>query len=463
PTVVRPSASVSDDTQSGQTLPAAVEWGNYIRWGLIAAVVLTAVGLASSVYVSYAESSRNTKLRSLWDEYHKAVFDKKSDEDRVDALEKLAADNTTIRGSGVHAHVLSSLAHANFEMAQSPRRTLESRAASLERAIQLNKQLAENEPFKSNPSFGPIAVQNLATAYEQKQVNEVASTKYYDDAIKTLRGAMYKDDAKEADPTKDMKSHFLFNKMTAQLGRLYWLRGLKKIELDANKSADAAKGDNDFALYYVKQALDSGISAVEKDRFGKDFKGNWREEAAYIKSLLEPIGKMMPGGVAPAMKLEAKAAVTIDAAPKGAVAAATTATITTTTPHKFVTGDNVIISGVAVAGYNGSFAVASVPTPNSFTYTVAAGLAASGGGSAEVKGDAKKEDVKKEEPKKDEKKAGALIRGGTQNAVAINSEAPAQHMSYAQIQAMLKQGRSAMCQCVRCVNPDKAIGAKLEE
>ncbi len=61
----------------------------------------------------------------------------------------------------------------------------------------------------------------------------------------------------------------------------------------------------------------------------------------------------------------------------------TTVTITTATPNGFAAfsnGDEVAISGVSVAGYNGAFTIANV-TPTSFTYTAAAGLTtpASGG------------------------------------------------------------------------------------
>lgn len=471
---MRPSASVSEEPKPGQAAPSEIDWAHYVKWGILAALVLTAVGLVSSVYVTYSEKSRSERLRAEWDEYHNAIFEKKSDDDRIEALEKLA-DNPKVKGTTVHAYILASLAHANFEMSQSPRRKIEARADALDRAIGLNRLLATTEPFMSNPSFGPPALQNVAIGLEQKQVNDPKSTQYYDEAIKTLQGALYKDDSKDADPRKEMKASFLFDKMNAQLGRLYWLRGLRKIELDPAHATTAADSDNAMALTFLKKALEAGISSVEKDRFGTDFKGSWREEAAYIKSLLDPKGRMMASGVAPAMKIPSKAKVSIDAAPKGATATASTATITTTTPHKFEAGDMVTVEGVVLAGYNGTFSILTTPTPNSFSYVVSAkDLAASGGGSAEVKGnEAKKDDVKKpdepkkadepkkEEPKKDEpKKTGALKRSSSSDALASESS---QHMSYAQIQALLKAGRPALCQCPRCVDPDKAIGAKLTE
>ena len=75
----------------------------------------------------------------------------------------------------------------------------------------------------------------------------------------------------------------------------------------------------------------------------------------------------------------------IAASPAGATESASTVTITTTSPHGFLTGQSATIAGVGVAGYNGTFTIASVPTTTTFTYTdTNTGLAASGGGTATV-------------------------------------------------------------------------------
>jgi len=64
-----------------------------------------------------------------------------------------------------------------------------------------------------------------------------------------------------------------------------------------------------------------------------------------------------------------------------------TVTITLTTPAiNLKAGNTVIISGVGVAGYNGTFTVASVLSNTSFTYTDTTGLAASSGGNVSVIG-----------------------------------------------------------------------------
>lgn len=72
-------------------------------------------------------------------------------------------------------------------------------------------------------------------------------------------------------------------------------------------------------------------------------------------------------------------------APTGAVENGSTVTLTTTDPNHFTVGDTVIVAGVAVTGYNGSFPITAV-TDNTVSYTDSTtGLAASGGGTAAVK------------------------------------------------------------------------------
>ena len=73
---------------------------------------------------------------------------------------------------------------------------------------------------------------------------------------------------------------------------------------------------------------------------------------------------------------------TIGASPLGAVEVGSTVTITTTAAHNFVVGQTVTISGVGVAGYNGTFTIATV-SATKFSYNLPiSGLAASGGGTA---------------------------------------------------------------------------------
>jgi cyclophilin family peptidyl-prolyl cis-trans isomerase len=65
----------------------------------------------------------------------------------------------------------------------------------------------------------------------------------------------------------------------------------------------------------------------------------------------------------------------------GASEAGNTVTITTTAPHRLMVGQKVVITGVSVAAYNGSFTIDSIPTDTTFTYTnPTSGLADSGSG-----------------------------------------------------------------------------------
>ena len=71
----------------------------------------------------------------------------------------------------------------------------------------------------------------------------------------------------------------------------------------------------------------------------------------------------------------------------GATEAGNTVTITTQLPHGRAVGDNVTISGITVAGYNGSFVITAVPTPRTFEYTnPVAGLAPSGANNSGTNG-----------------------------------------------------------------------------
>ncbi len=77
------------------------------------------------------------------------------------------------------------------------------------------------------------------------------------------------------------------------------------------------------------------------------------------------------------------AAVTIAASPTGAIENGFLVTITTTTAHGLSAGQSVTVSGVGVAGYNGTFPVVAAPSSTQFTYIAgASGLAASGGGTS---------------------------------------------------------------------------------
>lgn len=107
--------------------------------------------------------------------------------------------------------------------------------------------------------------------------------------------------------------------------------------------------------------------------------------AAYFVDVLEFLRQsgVNASSFTPLDVLVGQRKISILASPNGAVQASSTVTITTSVPHDFAPLSWVAISGVGVAGYNGTFQVVSTPTPNTFTCVNAAvGLAISGGGNA---------------------------------------------------------------------------------
>ena len=91
------------------------------------------------------------------------------------------------------------------------------------------------------------------------------------------------------------------------------------------------------------------------------------------------------GRANPTATVDQGTALALDSLISSATEATNTATITTVGAHGFSTGETVVISGVGVGGYNGTFIITATPTVNTFTYTDAtAGLGASSGGTANV-------------------------------------------------------------------------------
>jgi hypothetical protein len=71
----------------------------------------------------------------------------------------------------------------------------------------------------------------------------------------------------------------------------------------------------------------------------------------------------------------------ITASPIGARESGNVVTITMSAAHNLVVGQKVVIAGVGVTGYNGTWTVATTPSPTTFTYyNPISGLASSGGG-----------------------------------------------------------------------------------
>jgi autotransporter-associated beta strand protein len=123
-------------------------------------------------------------------------------------------------------------------------------------------------------------------------------------------------------------------------------------------------------LYGTETDIDAGwITIEDPTALGVPIPG--------VAGTLQPPVKVA-SGAALHLKPELR---TIAASPLGATEIGSTATITTTTPHELQAGDTVTVSGVGVAGYDGTFTILSVPSPTTFTYALpVTGLANSGGG-----------------------------------------------------------------------------------
>ena len=80
------------------------------------------------------------------------------------------------------------------------------------------------------------------------------------------------------------------------------------------------------------------------------------DEIAVVSITASPTGATQP------------AAVAIAASPAGATENGYLVTITTSSAHGLTAGQTVTIAGVAVAGYNGTFTVVSVPNSTQFTF-----------------------------------------------------------------------------------------------
>ncbi len=91
------------------------------------------------------------------------------------------------------------------------------------------------------------------------------------------------------------------------------------------------------------------------------------------------------GRANPTATVDQGTALANDSLISAATEAGSTVTITTVGAHGFTPGETVVISGVGVGGYNGTFLITATPTVNTFTYTdPTTGLGASSNGTANV-------------------------------------------------------------------------------
>ena len=348
-------------------MEAVTQWA---RWIVVACVVLGVVGLISVAVVSLNDKAKTERSRQNWDEVFKALKDKTKPEQAVTAYEGLV---DKVVGSPTHAYVLMELGDMHFKDATNPSKSVEDRAASLKKAEALFETVATKEPYASNPAFGPLAIEGLALGLEQE--------KNYDKAISLIEDNLPK-----------WESHFMRNKLAAQLGRLYYLRSLTKTGADADKDRVAAR----------EKLTDVLHQAAEQEQ------GKWRDQAMFIKAIVDKPGKALIDGKVPPAK--------IPVAPP--------------------------------VGGAGPIEKKDAPAPEK---------------KDEVKKDAPATPAeKKDEPKKEEKKDEPKKTGSVEQRNLPASE----HLSFAQIQQALKEGRTAFCGCARCQTAnggDKEVKARLIE
>jgi hypothetical protein len=172
----------------------------------------------------------------------------------------------------------------------------------------------------------------------------------------------------------------------------------------------------------------------------------WRETAEYVKSLVDKPGKALPDGKAPPEKPRAAEKVENKAAPAPVPAP----------------GDAKAATPVPA---DAKAAPAPVPAPGdakAATPVPADAKAAPAPANADKKDEPKKDEPKKDEKAKDDKdkkselkKDGAKDSGEAEipNLDGDPSAVPASasgHLTFAQIQKALKEGRPAFCGCPRC-------------
>jgi len=370
----------------------------YARWAVLGCVIAGAVAVVVVLVVSSNERSKVEERRRGWDEVHKALKEKTKPDEQIAALEGVAGK---VKGTPAHAYVLINLGEIYFAQAVKPENLPEQRGAALKKAIQLFELVATQEPYRSNPAFGPLALASTAMAYEQGQD--------YDNGIRVLSEGLKR---------SDLETHFSYNKLVAQLGRLYYLRSLSKPQ-DSKEAQD----DREQARKHVSDTLRTLRAKKDSETFNRQNE-EYLRSLEYLKSLVDKPGKLLPDGKAPPAK-----------------------------PKPEVKPPDVTPPEVKTEGKKDEPAKVEAKPGEAKK-------------EEPKKDETKKEDVKKEELKKDtpkeDKKQGSALPKSEDAAEAPRLSASG-HITFSQIQQALKEGRTAFCQCPRCGTDDKATRAKLVE
>ena len=213
-------------------------------------------------------------------------------------------------------------------------------------------------------------------------------TANYDAAIKLMKDAL-------AQP--DIEKHYLYNPMVAQLGREYWLRSLAKIEKKEDPEPDRKE---------ARTALGEALRNVG-DKKDEQQQGTWHAEAEFIKAIIDKPGKALPDGKVP---------------PEKAPPAPTPAP-----------GDR----------------KTDVEKKDDAKKPEAEAKKTDDKKADDKKTDEKKDDKKPDIKKDEAKKDGSIQLPNSENDPSVPANASG-HVSFSQIQKMMKEGRPAFCNCPRC-------------
>ncbi len=143
------------------------------------------------------------------------------------------------------------------------------------------------------------------------------------------------------------------------------------------------------ALTQIASGIVAGARAKSATLFGREYiafsdgKFGIDIPRQYDGTNFDRVSQVGPGaGPASVADAPAEPAVPIAAAPTGAVRASSIITITVTFAHGYIPGEMVTIAGVTDASFDGTFYIASVPSPTSFTYLQSDPDTTSGSGTA---------------------------------------------------------------------------------
>ena len=143
------------------------------------------------------------------------------------------------------------------------------------------------------------------------------------------------------------------------------------------------------ALTQIATGIVAGARAKSATLFGREYialsdgKFGIDIPRQYDGFYFDRVSQVGPGaGPTSVADAPAETPINIAAAPTGAVRASSVVTITVASAHGYIPGQLVTIAGVADASFDGTFAIASVPSPTTLTYLQSAADSPSGGGTA---------------------------------------------------------------------------------